>query len=97
MWDVLYQRYGNPTMLLDQMIQVGRLSEFISEVVKIQNEETKDKTLWEFFLHKVHDRTYGEYLKEMDSDNQEPETADMEQVEATVKNSMNILNNFNMQ
>ena len=95
MWDVLYQRYGDPTMLLDNMIRAGRLSEFVDEFITIKNEETKDKTLWEFFLHKVYDKTYSDYLKEVDGPS-EPETADMEQIETTVKNSMNLLDSFDM-
>ena len=93
MWDMLYQRYGDPMMLLDQMLQVGRMCEFIGKVVEIKNEEVKDEARWEFYLHKVFDKSFTDYLKEVE----EPktlETADMKQIETTVKSSMNILENF---
>lgn len=96
MWDLLYQRYSDPMMLLDQMIQAGRLCEFIAGIIDIKNEETKDKAQWEFYLHKVFsDKSFADYLKETEP--AEPEIADRDVVETTVKNSMNILENFNME
>lgn len=96
MWDMLYQRYSDPMMLLNQMLQAGRMCEFIDKIIDIKNEEVKEETRWEFYLHKVFDKSFADYLKEVE----EPkmlETADMKQVETTVKNSMNILENFNME
>lgn len=95
MWDLLYQRYSDPMMLLDQMIQAGRLCEFIKEFIDIRNDEVKEKVQWELYLHKVFDKTYEEFLKDV----KEPaqlEEADMKQVETTVKSSINILENFNL-
>lgn len=96
MWDMLYQRYSDPMMLLDQMLQTGRLYEFIGEFIDIRNEETKEKVQWELYLHRVFDKSYAEFLNEVEEPAQ-PEEADMKQVETTVKNSMNILENFNME
>ncbi len=76
-------------MLLDQMLQAGRMCEFIVEV----NDITADEKHWDFYLHKVFDKSFADYLKEAQKP-AEPETADMKQVETTVKNSMNILDTF---
>lgn len=93
MWDMLYQRYSDPTVLLDQMLQAGRMCEFIGEVVDIKNKETEEEAQWEFYLHKVFSKSFADYLKEVQKP-AELETADMTQVETTVKSSMNILENF---
>ena len=61
-----------------------------------ENEEVKEEAHWEFYLHKVFDKSFADYLKEVEEPKM-PETADMKQVETTVKNSMNILENFNME
>jgi hypothetical protein len=49
---------------------------------------------WEFFLHKVYDKSYAEFCEtlQVSQDHQGMSEADME---ATVKKSMDILGNFN--
>lgn len=96
MWDMLYQRYSDPMMLLNQMLQASRMCEFIDKIIDIKNEEVKEEARWEFYLHKVFDKSFADYLKEVEEPKM-PETADMKQVETTVKDSMNILENFNME
>ena len=65
------------------------MCEFIVEI----NDITTEERHWDFYLHKVFDKSFAEYLKEVQKP-AEPETADMKQVETTVKNSMNILDTF---
>lgn len=67
------------------------MCEFIVEVNDIAAEEKH----WDFYLHKVFDKSFADYLKEVQKP-AEPETADMKQVETTVKSSMNILENFKL-
>lgn len=75
---------------------MGRLSEYINGVIDAKNEETREKAQWEFYLHKVFDKTFSEYLKEVEKP-ATIEVADMKEVETTVKNSMDILKNFNLE
>ena len=89
---MLYQRYAAPLSLLDRMIKTGRLSEFVSEFIKIRNEETEEQTKWEFWLHKVFDMTYKDFLDKSDTRKNEKVTHDM--LEATVKDSMGIIEGF---
>ena len=79
-------------MLLNQMLQAGKMCEFIVEI----NDITAEEKHWDFYLHKVFDKSFADYLKEVEEPKM-PETADMKQVETTVKDSMNILENFNME
>lgn len=87
--DLLFRRYASPFALLDQMIRVGALGEF----VELHNEEAREKATWEFFLHKVFDKSYQEFmdgLKAQETD-PAPEGFDDLYVETTVRQSKQIL------
>ena len=79
-------------ILLDGMIRTRRFSEFINEVIKIHNKEQDEKTSWEFFLHRVFDMSYKEFL---DSLPKEEQAATKEDIAATVTNSADLLRSFN--
>ena len=89
-WDLLYKRYSNPMTLLSQMLRTGQLSEFINSIVKISNDENLDKVKWEYWLHRIFDKGWDEYLAETE---EQPE-ATVGNLEATVKTSYNMLANF---
>lgn len=61
---MLHKRYASPKTIIDRMIKAGRFHEFVSGVVKKNNEEADEKTMWEFYLHKVHDKSYEEFKNE---------------------------------
>ena len=81
-------------MLLNQFIETGRLDEFVLEFINIRNEETREKVQWDFFLHKVYDMSWEEYANVTETP--EEQEADMNKVEAQVKESLDILQNFRM-
>lgn len=87
--DLLFKRYASPFLLLDGYIQTARFCEFIREIVRQQVEDDR----WEYFLHKVWDKSYSEFRNSLQiSQNvQGMSEADME---ATVKKSIDILGNF---
>lgn len=89
---MLFQRYANPMIILDKMIRAGRFTEFVQEVMRIRNKEMLDKARWEFWLHRVFDLSFDEYLAKVEGTSEEvlPE----EVMEATVKESMGIINGF---
>lgn len=80
-------------IILDQMIRAGRFTEFVKEVVRIRNQEMLDQSRWEFWLHKVFDLSFDEYLAKVDGTETEEILSD-EVMEATVKESMGIINDF---
>lgn len=97
-WDSLCHRYSDPMTLLSHYIRTGRMCEFIEEFIDIVNRERNEEKNWEYFLHKVFDKSYNDFLKEIEhAEPAEPEEVDMEQVETTVKNSMKILESFNLE
>lgn len=88
--DLLFKRYADPFSLLNGYIQTSRFCEFINTFCKQKVEDDR----WEFYLHKVWDKTFTEYCEELQvsQDLQQMSESDME---ATVKKSMAILGNFN--
>ena len=61
---MLYQRYGKPLELLQQMLEAGQLVEFIDEMVQIRYEELQEKTMWEYYLHRVYDMSFEEFVQQ---------------------------------
>lgn len=81
-------------VLLDGMIRTRRLTEFVQETMKIRNEELIDKTRWEFWLHKVFDMSFDDYLSRLGGNKETEEVLPAEALEATVKDSIGILKGF---
>lgn len=76
-------------MLLEQMLQLGRFAEFIDELFKIRNEELEEKTKWEYYLHRVYDKSFDEFMKQTEP--KKSETIGKEEMTAIVRNSLDIL------
>ena len=78
--------------LLDNMVVTGQLSRFVSEIIKIVNEEMDEKTLWEFWLHKDWERSWPEFRKSL---NDKPHAAPTHKETLDIVNeSMNIMASF---
>jgi hypothetical protein len=80
-------------IILDRMIRAGRFTEFVREVLKIRNEEMLDKARWEFWLHRVFDMSFDQYIAKLDGTETEEVLPD-EVLKETVKDSMGIINSF---
>lgn len=91
--DLLFKRYASPFSFVDGMIKTGRFCEFINKFVKTTNEEKDEAKLWEFWLHKVHSKTYNDFKEELKTDSQN-QTMSKETIEATVQSSLDILKTF---
>ena len=88
--DLLFKRYASPFVLLDEYIASGSLSNFIDDFFKFIDEERQEETKWQFFLHKVFDKSWKDFCDEM-KDDDKTEKVD---IGATVKKSYDMLNNF---
>ena len=88
--DLLFTRYASPFVLLDNLIANASLSTFIDDFFKFIGEEKQEETTWEFFLHKVFDKSWKEFCEEIESTNK----AEKIDIGATIKKSHDILNNF---
>lgn len=78
-------------MLLEQMVEAGRLAEFIDEVGAIMYEEKLHDMRWDFWLHKVFDMSFDDYVQSVKSAAQ-PETSG--NLEATIKGNFEMMENF---
>ncbi len=79
-------------MFAQQMLQAGRFVEFIDEVIKIRNEEIDDKAMWEFYLHRIYDKSFSDFKAENERISA-PEVTKSD-LEATVKHSYEMMMNF---
>lgn len=91
--DLLSQRYASPCFFLNGMIQTGRLDEFVDDFMQITNDETEEKVNWEFYLHKVVEGSFKDFIEEIKT-NKENKNMSKGTIETTVKDSLNILQNF---
>lgn len=89
--DLLFKRYASPLLLLDGLIKTGRFSDFVSELVDIHNEETESKSMWEFYLHKVYDKSFSEFMHEYSTPKQAEKPVDFE---TAINDSRTILDDF---
>lgn len=86
--DLLFSKYASPFLLLDQMIRMQRLAEFIVEFMSMDDEQRT----WDFYLHKVFDKSFDDFKQSLTSSaNIIPSEL---QLETTIKDSKDILNNF---
>ena len=84
--DLLFVRYASPFVLLDGLILTNSLKNFVDDFFDFINEDRE----WEFFLHKVYDKSWSEFSNEMkQSENQKPID-----LGATLVKSKNMLSNF---
>lgn len=92
--DLLFKRYANPFIFLDNMLLVGRFSECIDEIWQLITEEKEEEAMWKFYLHKVDDKSFNEFKESIENDIKNQEITE-EELETTIKESKNILDGFN--
>ena len=88
--DLLFSKYASPFVLLDNLILTNSASDFIDDFLKFTIEEKEEKTQWEFFLHKVYDKTWKEFIEEINISNEQKEV----DLGATLRKSKDMLKNF---
>lgn len=94
--DLLHQRYASPFSFMGAMMQSGRFSEFVDEIVQTHNEEHREKTLWDLYLHKVTNPevTFKDFMDEIETNENLVNMTDDDKASA-LETAMNILGNFN--
>ena len=91
---MIFQRYADPFRLLNGMISAGRFDEYIFELLKIHNEEQEDKTLWELWLHKVHDKSYNDFRQSIGMIGNKKAAPTKEETAEVIQQSQTLLNGF---
>lgn len=85
--DLLFKRYASPYFLIDQMISVGKFSEFIVEVFNMISDDEQ----WEFFLHKVMNQSFADFKNSLLST---VSNCTKDNIETTINESYMILSRF---
>lgn len=86
--DTLSKRYGCPFFVIQDMIRLNQLHDFITEVFGT----IRDEKEWEFFLHKVYDKTFDDFRNDMKK--MEKEEMTTEQIASVVDESASMLDLF---
>lgn len=92
--DRLFERYADPFSFMQNMIRVGRFSEFVEQLWTTSEKERNDREIWEFYLHRVLDKTFDDFKEELRVQAMNRNISERD-LEATINHSMNILENFN--
>lgn len=96
--DLLAQRYADPFLMLDNFIRIGQLHEFSVEIMKQISDEKVQDIRWEYYLHKVWDMSFNDYVASCEEERREPEVIAMQKEEALqiIENSNSILEEFSL-
>lgn len=65
--------------------------EFAQTLIETHNEDIREKTLWEFYLHKVFDESYQDFKDSLPEEVSIPSDAELAE---TISCSADILNGF---
>ncbi len=84
--DLVFHRYASPFLLLDQVIDAGNLSEFVTMLWNVTEEEQQ----WQYFLAKVFDKSFEDFKESVKP--QQP--ISKKELETTVKESLELMNSF---
>lgn len=76
--------------LLNGVIAAGQLSEFVDLIIK-KREEERD---WEYYLHKVFDKSFNDFMNDVDREAQDSLARQTFDVETTLQDSMDLVMNF---
>lgn len=74
---------------MDGMIQAGKLCDFVEGLVERYSDEQREKVIWEIWLHRVFDKSFPEFVEELEKGKEKP--VSNEQVLEIVEDSKAIL------
>lgn len=88
--DLLFNRYASPFSLLDQMIQCGSLSDYISFMWESKQKDDE----WAFYLNKeCSDMSFEQFRNNLKQTAMNQKVT-KQTIETAINDSMNMLNNF---
>ena len=81
-------------MLLQQMLQTGDFSQFIDDLGQIMWQEKANEQRWDFWLHRVYDRSFDDYVNDCETAMKQEEASGNANLETTVKQNFEMMENF---
>lgn len=91
---MLSQRYACPFFVLDDFIRLEQLHDFVIQFLTTDQEEKMEQYRWEYYLHKVFDKTYAEYLDMLEHNEECEPSMDEEQIRNVVDESASLIDLF---
>lgn len=99
--DLLAQRYASPFLMLDEFIKTKQLHDFSIEVLSTiakEKKQEREQKLYEyrlqFYLHRVFDMTFDEYLDSLENPQEESGEMSHEEIGNTINESKKMLEGF---
>lgn len=92
--DLMAQRYADPYMILDDFIRLNQLHDFSIETMKTIAEEKKHEARWNYYLHRVWDMSFEDYVNACEQEQQKRKEMSHEEIEDVINNSKNMLEGF---
>ncbi|NBJ99243.1 hypothetical protein D5282_18525 [bacterium 1xD8-48] len=92
--DLLHKRYASPFSFLDSLIFTGQFASFVVFLLNKVEEEKSDSMAWEFFLHKVYDKSFSEFKEELSARAEKTGVMDEAKKEEIIARSEDILKGF---
>lgn len=92
--DLLSQRYASPYLILDDFIRLQQLHDFIYEILTTIAEERAHEKRWEYYLHRVYDITFEEYVRRCERSQAQNCGMTTKEIGGVVSDSRNILKGF---
>lgn len=92
--DLLAQRYASPFLMLDEFIRLHQLHDFVIEILKTIADEKVHEARWQFYLHKVYDITFDEYVRRCELSQKEEEYMTHEEIGNVINESKKMLEGF---
>ena len=92
--DLLAQRYASPLLILDEFIRIHQLYDFVTEILKEIADEKIHDIRWQFYLHKVFDMTFEEFMRKCEQPHNEGSEMSHEDIGNIIKDSRKMLDGF---
>ena len=92
--DLLAQRYASPFLILDEFIKLHQLHEFALEIMKTIADEKVQDARWQFYLHKVFDMSFDEYIRKCEQAQPKEQGMTHKEIGTVINESKKMLEGF---
>ena len=92
--DLLAQRYASPFLILDEFIRLHQLHDFVIEIFKTIADEKVHDARWQYYLHKVYNMTFEEYVQKCEQPKQSGQYMTHQEIGNVMEESRKMLEGF---
>lgn len=92
--DLLAQRYASPFLVLDEFIRLHQLHDFVTQTLKTMADEKVRDARWEYWLHRVSDMSFEDYVKHCERQQHEEKGMAHNEIGMVINDSKKMLEGF---